>query len=158
MIIWADGGFVASWYGRGDGDNNGVFSRMFDASGEATGGETQMNHTTRAGQIRPAVVAVNDGFVTTWQGRGTGDRRGVFARFSNSELSGPFRINDIDDSTVDEGDTFEVTASVTDLDGSVDSPVFSLATSPDGMTIDSDTGEISWVTDEEDGPGLLRLS
>ena len=153
----ADGGIVASWYGRGDGDNNGIFSRVFDSMGVATTGETQMNHTTRAGQMRPAVVAVNDGYVTTWQGRGTGDRRGVFARFANSELSSPFRVNDIDDATINEGDLFAVTAAVTDLNGATDSPTFSLSSGPEDMTIDPATGEISWQSDEADGPGSFEV-
>ncbi len=155
----ANDGFVVSWFGKGDGDHNGVFSRTFDAGGVASDGEIQINHTTQAGQLRPAVVAVNDGFITTWQGRGTGDRRGIFARFSNSELAGPFRINDIANGTVNEGEEFTVTASVEDLDGTADAPVFSLADgAPATMTIDADTGVISWTPDEVDGPGVFEVT
>ncbi len=153
----ADGGFVVGWWGRGTGDANGVYTRRFDADGAAITDETIVNYTTRAGQIKPALAAANDGYIVTWQGRGEGDRRGVFARFVDSEFSGPFQLNPIDDVTVDEGDTISIMASVEYFDEASPAVTFSLPTAPAGMTIDSTSGVITWVTGEADGQGTYEV-
>ena len=75
----ADGGFVATWYGAGDGDD--IFGQQFDASGVASGSEFLINTTTTDDQINSDVFALGDGsFVVVWAGEGQGDDSGVFGQ------------------------------------------------------------------------------
>ena len=148
----ADGRFAISWYGRGNGDRKGTFTRTFLADGTPESGEILVNTTVESAQTRPASTAVNNGHVVAWQGRGIDDRRGVFARFFDTEPIGPFNLDPIGDQIVDEGSTVSFVANVVDLDGVTDNVTFSLGgdTVPEGATIDPTTGEFSWVTDEAD--------
>ena len=155
--ILADGNYVVSWFGNGVGDRRGVFSRTFAMDGEAETDETLNNHTTKCGQIRPATAAVNNGYVTLWQGRGEGDHKGIFARFTDTELDDPFVIDPIDDVTVNEEETVSLTITVTDLSGSIGTPTFSLVSGPNAATVDAMTGEFNWVTTEADGPGVYTV-
>lgn len=151
------GGFAATWQGNGVGDHRGTFVRSFGADGSATSDETLVNQTTRAAQIRPSIAAANEGYIVSWQGRGEGDRHGVFARFFETDIAGPFSVNATADSAIDEGTTFTTTVSVTTTDNSGSVPVFSLATAPAGATIDASTGVITWATSETDGPGTFEF-
>lgn len=155
----AGGGFGVAWHGKGIGDNRGSFVRTFDGTGTATSGETLVNHTTRAAQVQPAIAAANDGYIVAWQGRGEGDRHGTFARFFETEVTGPFTLNAVADATVAEGSTFSTTVSVTDTaNPGTGSPVFTLGTAPTGATINASTGVVTWVTTEADGPGTYEFS
>ena len=153
----ADGGFVASWYGKGDGDHWGTFARTFNELGNATSDEILVNQTVRAGQIRPAVAAANSGYIVTWQGRGEGDHVGIFARFEDTEVMGPFAIAPIPNQTIDEGMTLSVTPQIIDLDGEPDDITFSLLAGAPDATIDPVTGTITWVTTELDGPSVTEF-
>ncbi len=155
----ADGSFAVSWFGRGMGDRRGTFARTFGTDGVATSDEMLMNSTTRCGQIRPALAAVNAGYVVLWQGLGEGDHKGIFARFVDTGVVGPFVIDPIADMTVNEGGTVAFTATVTDLDGTTDMPTFSLDDmAPAAATIDPTTGAFSWTTTEADGPGNYSIT
>lgn len=68
-------------------------------------------------------------------------RQNVFIRFENEPIS---------EATVDEEYVFDVDATASN-DGEIE---YSLNIAPDGMTIDSDTGEISWTPDEA---GVFRV-
>ncbi len=153
----ADGNFVVAWYGNGPGDHRGSFSRMFAADGEALSSEIRLNQTIPSGQVRPALAAVNNGYVALWQGRGDGDNRGIFGRFVDTELGGPFALAPIADQTVNEGDTVMVQAQLIDLDGMPDEPVFSILSGPAAATIDEMTGAFAWTTVEGDGPGVYTF-
>lgn len=60
------GGFVVTWQGP-DSSGNGVFGRIYDASGTATGGEFAINSETENEQFFPHVTALADGgFVVMW--------------------------------------------------------------------------------------------
>jgi len=153
------GGFAVAWQGKGSGDHRGTHVRTFDGSGAATTDEMLVNQTTRAAQVRPAVAAANAGFIVAWQGNGAGDRRGVFARFFDTEIAGPFTLDNIANSSVDEGATFTTTASTTPTaNAGTGVPVFTLDTAPAGATIDASTGVITWVTTESDGPGTFEFT
>ena len=153
-----DGSFAVAWWGRGDGDTYGTFLRTFNADGSAISDEARQNFTTKGVQSRPAVAAANSGYVVLWQGKGEGDNTGIFARFFETEIGEPFSIAAIDNVSIDEGDLFTIDADIVDLDGVADSPTFSLGDSaPTGMTIDPVTGEITWQTDELDGPGTYEV-
>jgi hypothetical protein len=147
-----DSTFLVSWFGKGRGDRHGVFSRQFAGDGTSLSHESRVNETTSATQARPSVAAASNGYIIAWDGKGPSDHRGVFARFVDTELGAPFFINDIDDQTIDEGSTLNVTASVTDLDGEPDTVVFSFGNAvPAGAMIDPTSGQITWATDEADG-------
>ena len=60
-------------------------------------------------------------------------------------------IDPIGDATITAGDTFDHTAAATDPDG--DTLTYSLAAGPDGATINSASGAISWATDAGDVGG-----
>lgn len=147
----ADGRFAVSWYGRGRGDRWGTFTRTFLADGTPESDELLVNTTTRSAQKRPSSAAVNNGYVVAWQGRGIGDRSGVFARFFSTESVDPFGFTPILSQTVSEGQQVAFTASVVDLDGVADNVTFSLdpQTTPEGASIDPVTGEFIWNTDEQ---------
>jgi lipopolysaccharide export system protein LptA len=77
-----DGSHVVAWASDGqDGSGWGVYARVFNADGTARTGEILVNQTTDGDQLHPAVAVDGDGhFVVTWDGNGTGDTSGVFAR------------------------------------------------------------------------------
>ncbi len=147
-----DSTFIVSWFGRGVGDRRGVFSRQFAADGTPLSDESLVNATTTAGQIRPNVAAASNGYIITWQGNGNADHHGIFARFVDTEIDAPFQLDDILDITVNEGDTVSTMINVIDLDGTEDDVVFSFGSSvPAGLTLDANTGQITWNTSETDG-------
>lgn len=83
----SDGGFFVTWTSAGqDGDGEGVVGRRFDFNGNAVGSEVIVNETTTGQQRTPesslaAVTQLENGQVVgVWQGNGTGDADGVFAR------------------------------------------------------------------------------
>jgi len=97
-VTASDGGSLVTVYaGRGDGDRDGVFFRLLDDDGNPTGPSQLVNQTV-AGIHSNASVAMlpDDGFVIVWQGRGAGDRAGIFARWydaSGNPLTGEVLIN-----------------------------------------------------------------
>jgi hypothetical protein len=74
------GAFAFVWTSRDqDGDNNGVFTRTFSATG-AMSDELQVNTTTADAQSDGAIVHTGS-FVVAWNSTGQdGDARGVFAQ------------------------------------------------------------------------------
>ncbi|MEL7263764.1 MAG: putative Ig domain-containing protein, partial [Planctomycetota bacterium] len=77
--------------------------------------------------------------------------------FGGNENQAP-TLDEIENQTVDEGSTLSVFASADDdgLPGA--SLVYSLDNAPAGAIIDAQTGEISWTTDESDGPGTFDFT
>ncbi|MDO6750060.1 hypothetical protein, partial [Gilvimarinus sp. 1_MG-2023] len=58
----ANGGFVVSWSSWAqDGQNYGVFTRLFDSSGNAVSGDVQVNTTTSGYQDHSSIAAMDDG-------------------------------------------------------------------------------------------------
>lgn len=96
-----NGGFVVTWHGP-DSSNNGVFARTFDSTYSA-GSEFAVNVTSTgftSGEQYFADVIVNpDGNATfAWEGSGTGDSTGIFARYYPlaTTASGPFRVTNLE--------------------------------------------------------------
>ncbi len=76
-----DGRYVVAWSGRGPGDSDGIFVRLYDANGTPQSVEIPVNTTTGSAQFAPAVAMDAAGnFVVAWSGQGTGDNDGVFIR------------------------------------------------------------------------------
>lgn len=85
IVALADGGFVVTWTSNGqDGSSFGVYGQRFDAAGVADGGEFLINQTTSGSQFQnqlQSVAILADGsLVVAWQGEGSGDNDGIFAR------------------------------------------------------------------------------
>ena len=77
------GDFVVVWESLGqDGDQEGIFARRYDTSGNPVSGEIAVNSYTTGRQIRPSVAwESSGGFVVAWESVGQdGDGSGVFAR------------------------------------------------------------------------------
>ncbi|MFN7137994.1 MAG: putative Ig domain-containing protein, partial [Limisphaerales bacterium] len=64
----------------------------------------------------------------------------------------------ISDRTVNEGSTLSVTASATDADVPANSITYSLLNAPQGMTINSSSGAISWTPTEDQGPDVVQVT
>jgi acetyltransferase-like isoleucine patch superfamily enzyme len=89
-----DGSFVAVWASTDqDGDDLGVFGRLFDARGRALGGELQINQHAIGRQYLPDVAIAPDGeFFVAWTSVGQdGSGPGVFGRSfdARGEARGP---------------------------------------------------------------------
>ncbi|NEP12609.1 MAG: filamentous hemagglutinin N-terminal domain-containing protein [Symploca sp. SIO2C1] len=79
----ANGNFVVTWGSEAqDGDNKGVFGRIFAANGVAQTGEFAINTTTNRRQDVPAITALANGnFVVAWQSFAQdGDSNGIYGR------------------------------------------------------------------------------
>ncbi|QDU55512.1 peptidylprolyl isomerase [Aeoliella mucimassa] len=77
--VFEDGSFVITWSGRGEGDSQGIFMRMFDADGAALGDEVLVNTTVGGKQFDPAIAMASDGsFAIGWSGQSTDDSTGVY--------------------------------------------------------------------------------
>ena len=82
--------FLLVWESKNqDGDNYGVFGRLFGADGAPIGPESQLNTSTDGIQDDPRAAALADGrFVVAWTSDGQapdGDSEGIFARFVGTD-------------------------------------------------------------------------
>lgn len=85
IAILDGGGFAVAWTGRGTGDANGVYARIFDSSGAAVTGEIAVNTTKDYAQVYPSIAADDSGgFAVVWQGNGGNDRKNVMFRHFDS--------------------------------------------------------------------------
>jgi cyclophilin family peptidyl-prolyl cis-trans isomerase len=93
----ADGSYTVVWNGRGRGDRDGIFAQRFSATGARVGDELLINQTVGGSQSAPAIATAPDGrSIVVWQGVGTGDFDGVFARLisATGEVTGnEIRVN-----------------------------------------------------------------
>ena len=125
-----DGHFVVVWesYGQ-DGDNEGVYARIFKPDGTPDGDEFQVNATTREDQDMPDVAMAPDGhFVVVWVSYGQDhDGNGIYARIFKP------------DGTPD-GDEFRVNSTIS---GDQINPAIAMA--PDGRLV------VVWESDHQDG-------
>ncbi|MEZ5935207.1 MAG: LamG-like jellyroll fold domain-containing protein [Alphaproteobacteria bacterium] len=94
-----DGGFVVVWQSKDqDGDNWGIFAQRYDAAGNRTEFEFQVNQETANQQSDPSVSALPDGsFIVTWQSKDQdGDNWGIYGRRFSADgdaLGNEFQIN-----------------------------------------------------------------
>jgi hypothetical protein len=95
----AGGGAVVSWASQNqDGSGYGIYARLLDANGSASGSEFLVNTTTASDQQAPRVTALTGGgFTVTWESRyQDGSGFGAYARSfdaSGTPLSAEFRAN-----------------------------------------------------------------
>ena len=122
----ADGDFVVVWMSAG-----GVFAQRYDALGNASGPEFQVDAVTPSGALFPAVAMDADGdFVVAWNKYGQdGSYNGVYARRFSAAGS-------------PDGDEFRVNTFTT---GDQDFPA--VAMDPAGNTV------ITWESSGQDGSG-----
>jgi len=90
--------FVVAWQSYGqDGDNEGIFARVYDASGHPVGGEIAVNSYTTGFQGEPTVGMDRSGnFVVAWSSYQDGSGSGVVGRRFDATgvpLTGEFLIN-----------------------------------------------------------------
>lgn len=89
--------FVVAWSGSGTGDAQGVFTRVFDATGQALTSERQVSDLPSGPQREPVVVSLaNVHYQVVWSGEGDGDTSGIFSRSFDSTGQGlgtEFRVN-----------------------------------------------------------------
>jgi hypothetical protein len=95
---WESGDFVVTWTSDlQDGDQEGVYARLFDAGGQPIGGEIQVNSYTTGRQDFSEVAALsNDRFIVVWSSEGQdGDNSGVFGKVFEGgvPITGEFQIN-----------------------------------------------------------------
>ncbi|MDT9547292.1 MAG: DUF4347 domain-containing protein [Chlorobium phaeovibrioides] len=94
----ADGGFVITWQSDGqDGSNLGVYAQRYDEYGLAANTEFLVNTKTSWSQSAPAIAAMGEGFVITWQASAQdGSDSGVYAQCydaSGVPVDSEFRVN-----------------------------------------------------------------
>jgi hypothetical protein len=84
----ANGSFVFTWESKNqDGDNKGVYARIYNANGVAQTGELLINVTTAKSQDSPAIAPLpTGGFAIAWQSYlQDGNQEGVYARIYNAD-------------------------------------------------------------------------
>src|SRR5437773_1877756 len=75
------GNFVVTWTDTQSGATN-VFARLYNADGTPKGGEFIVNSVTSGNQQNSDVAMESGGnFVVAWDGAGTGDTDGIYARY-----------------------------------------------------------------------------
>ncbi len=110
------GGFVVTWESNGqDGAGSGIYGQTYDADGDASGSEFQVNTYTTSDQWASSVAALADGgFVVTWQSNGQdGGGYGIYGqRYSANgiPLGNEFAIN----TTTANDQSFPVVAALSD--------------------------------------------
>jgi parallel beta-helix repeat protein len=103
----SNGGFVATWNSWGqDGNEYGIFARIFNANANPVGNEFQVNSFNSDNQIKPAVTDLSDGgFVITWRSLGqSANDFGVYGQKYNASgqrVGSEFQVNSF--ATADQG-------------------------------------------------------
>jgi Ca2+-binding RTX toxin-like protein len=95
----AGGGYVVVWqaFGQDGFYGNSIYARLYDALGNATGGEIHVNTYSPDDQASPDVTALADGgFLVTWHSYQDGSYYGIYAQRFSAEgqvMDGEFRVN-----------------------------------------------------------------
>lgn len=105
----SDDSFVVAWHSYNqDGENYGVYVRLFNSTGGSLTNEIQVNTYNKSSQAQPSVCCFSDGsFVVAWDSYNqTGDDTyDVYARFFNS--TGSNLTDEIPVNTNNTGDQWE---------------------------------------------------
>jgi|GEM_PF-6854321 len=125
-VTWLDiGNFAVAWQGIGDGENDGVFIREFNAASRPVGAELRLSDSEQGLQRHVSISGGPNGIMAAWHGKGHPDVFGVYSRFlrgntSLGSLSG-FAFDDVngdgDRDTLVQGDAPDVIF-VIDVSGS----------------------------------------
>ena len=97
VAMRSDGGFIVTWTSLNqDGSGEGVYARVYSSQG-VPNSEFQVSETSTGTQRSPSIgVDAAGNFVIAWDGSGSGDTAGIFARIfaSNGSPQGSeFRVN-----------------------------------------------------------------
>jgi hypothetical protein len=101
-----EGNFVSVWRNSGmDGDGDGIFMQRFDRFGtRLENRDMQVNTTSTGNQSNPDIAMDKSGnYVIVWQGNGTGDENGIYARAFKKDgtaISPETRINTTDNTEI----------------------------------------------------------
>ena len=92
------GDFVISWQSAAqDGDGNGIYAQLYDATGTVLKSEFPVNTTIVSEQTAPTVAMSANGFVVAWQSLAQdGDGNGIYAQRYDAigtTQGGEFRVN-----------------------------------------------------------------
>ncbi|HVI92115.1 MAG TPA: calcium-binding protein, partial [Dongiaceae bacterium] len=140
----SNGGFVVTWRADSgeDGSADGVFGRVYSASGSPVGAQFLVNTTTANSQYRPSVTALTDGtFVVTWDTNASGSYEISGQRYdaNGNKIGVEFTVNTyttgnqtLSTVTADANGGFTVTWQSDD--GTIRSRTFADATIVDGTT------------------------
>ena len=103
VAVSESGQSIVVYHGRGvsdtrlAGDDQEIFFQRYDQSGAEAGSLSVANEVTRGDQQNPSVDAAPDGsYWIAWEGRGLGDRHGIFARRFDADgtaLTGALLVN-----------------------------------------------------------------
>jgi len=124
--------FVVAWMSNGqDGNENGVYARVFDDSGTSLTSEIPVNTYTTSNQNAPSVCALNSSaFVVAWQSsEEDGDSYGIYARI------------------------FDVTGANLTNEILVNSHTTNGQFYPSTCALDSSTFVVAWMSYGQDGDG-----
>ena len=146
------GDFVVVWEGVGTGDSDGVFGRLYDASGNAQGLEFLINQTTSNTQSMTSAVMLDaTNYAVVWSGEGPGDSNGVFARQFGTTNVAPVITSNGGGATatvsIAENTSAVTTVTATDADLPAQTLTYSISGGADAarFTINSATGVLSFA-------------
>ena len=96
--VSSTGAFLVAWQSAGeDGNGPGVFARAFAPDGAPLKTVAQVNQESYGAQKRPAVAALESGWVVTWESTGQdGSLEGIFGRLvaaSGTPSGDEFQLN-----------------------------------------------------------------
>ncbi|WP_109831263.1 putative Ig domain-containing protein [Reichenbachiella versicolor] len=142
----ATGEFVITWSNiDANTDQEDIFGRLYNKSGEAETFIFQVNTETTDDQKHPSVDIHDSGdFVITWQSKNQdGFDQGIYAqRFSESKAP---VLQTISNQTITEESTLLFTIKATDEDSDVLTFSLDSESTALGMTVNASTGEFKWT-------------
>jgi Ca2+-binding RTX toxin-like protein len=144
----ADGGFMVAWQSYPqDGGTTGIYGQRYDSTGNRVDGEFQLNDIHGGDQAQPDISARADGgFVATWFSQSIdGSGWGISAKI----YEGP----GVDDLAIA---ALDISAAVTDTDGSETISSLTIFDLPNGSTLSAgtDNGDGTWTLTAADLAGL----
>ncbi len=164
IAIGAGGQFAIAWQSNGqDGSGEGVYVRLFDATGTPMTAETLVNSYTQGNQTIPAIAMDDSGaFVVVWASDGQdGDKNGVFGqRFDSNgvQFGSEFQVNTVvvDEQTnpaiaIDSSGKFVVAWQGKDVAGT---GIFARQYSADGTPLDDEFLVNSVTLDNQTNPDV----
>lgn len=94
----ANGGYVITWMSQGqDGSGEGVYMRLFDATGTAITGDIRVNDSTIDHQANPSITTLEDGrFIVSWESADGNGQNQALAKIYDSvgrTLSSEFNLS-----------------------------------------------------------------
>lgn len=159
------GNFLVVWESNTqDLSLGGIYGQLYDSSGNAVGGEFQINTTTAGDQNDPRVVATDSGFLVAWESdMFDGSNEGVVMQFLDSNavpVGGELQVNthtsgDQEDPAIaimDDG-TFAVVWESQGQDGSQEG-VFGQVFDPTGLPIGPEFQLNTYTPSRQDDPSV----